>query len=162
MDKATETHGTPYKITGVTVADGPTLAATNIPAFWACPHWRLEWRHRTLEYHVSQVALRYPRNLLRNREMARHQKAVNSTTGEILAYARWSIPASHCTVNGEPVWPEAQVPAVSPEQEAEISRVADTAVWDPDYTSDPLLDGVREIEREILGRKEYMSEMSLA
>jgi hypothetical protein len=165
-------------ITQVSVADGPILAATNIPAFWADPHWRLEWRHRTLDYHISQVALRYPRNLLRNRATARHQKAVDTATGKILGYARWSIPASHATItvtattspettsedtspekegNGTPAWPEALVPAVSAEEEAEISRVADTAVWDPDFTSDPLLDGVREIEKEILGRKAYMS-----
>lgn len=165
-------------ITQVSVADGPILAATNIPAFWADPHWRLEWRHRALDYHISQVALRYPRNLLRNRATARHQKAVDTATGKILGYARWSIPASHATItvtaitspentsedtslekegNGTPAWPEALVPAVSAEEEAEISRVADTAVWDPDFTSDPLLDGVREIEKEILGRKTYMS-----
>lgn len=165
-------------ITQVSVADGPILAAKNIPAFWADPHWRLEWRHRSLDYHISQVALRYPRNLLRNRATTRHQKAVDTATGKILGYARWSIPASHATItatattspettsedtspekegNGTPAWPEALVPAVSAEEEAEISRVADTAVWDPDFTSDPLLDGVREIQKEILGRKAYMS-----
>jgi len=86
---------------------------------------------------------------------------VDAITGEILGYARWSNPISQAIVDGEPVWPEAQVPAVSREKEAEISRVAETAAWDPDYTSDPLLDGVWEIEKEILGRKEYMSETPL-
>ncbi len=152
-----ETPINAFAITQVTVADGPALARTNIPAFWADPHWRLEWRHRTLDYHISQVALRYPRNLLRNRATARHQKAVDTVTGEILGYARWSIPASSSTIPTTTAWPEALVPAVSAEEEAEISRVADTAVWDPDYTSDPLLDGMREIQSEILGRKTYMS-----
>ncbi|AEO70730.1 uncharacterized protein THITE_2122428 [Thermothielavioides terrestris NRRL 8126] len=154
-----------FTITQVTVADGPALAATNIPAFWADPHWRLDWRHRTLEYHISQVALRYPRTLLRNRTTARHQKAVDTATGEILGYARWTIPEPYATVNtagdhqgdGSPAWPEAQVPAVSAEEEAEISRVADTAVWDPDSTSDPLQDAIREIKDELLARKPYMS-----
>ncbi|SPQ25301.1 be2271e8-e575-4727-9cea-0151190e28ca [Thermothielavioides terrestris] len=153
-----------FTITQVTVADGPALAATNIPAFWADPHWRLDWRHRTLEYHISQVALRYPRTLLRNRTTARHQKAVDTATGEILGYARWTIPEPYATVNtagdhqgdGSPAWPEAQVPAVSAEEEAEISRVADTAVWDPDSTSDPLQDAIREIKDELLARKPYM------
>ncbi len=155
----TETPGNAFTITQVTVADGPALARTNIPAFWADPHWRLEWRHRTLDYHISQVALRYPRNLLRNRATARHQKAVDTVTGEILGYARWSIPASPSAISTAAAWPEALVPAVSAEEEAEIARVADTAVWDPDCTSDPLLDGMREIQKEILGRKTYISTM---
>ncbi|KAK3900099.1 hypothetical protein C8A05DRAFT_17561 [Staphylotrichum tortipilum] len=116
-------------------------------------HSRLEWRHRTLDYHISQVALRYPRTLQRNRATARHQKAVDTATGEILGYARWSIPESHATIttaesdgNGTPAWPEAVIPAVSAEEETEINRMAATAVWDPDLTSDPLLDGMRKIQ----------------
>ncbi len=158
----TETPGNAFAITQVAAADGPALAATNIPAFWADPHWRLSWRHRTLDYHISQVALRYPRNLLRNRATARHQKAVDTVTGEILGYARWSIPASAGNPsekedNGGLTWPEALIPAVSAEEEAEISRMADTAVWDPDDASDSLMDGAREIKNEILARKTYMS-----
>ncbi|KAL2129169.1 hypothetical protein VTI74DRAFT_8122 [Chaetomium olivicolor] len=95
---ASDTSAPAFTITHVTAADGPALARANIPAFWADRHWQLVWRHRTLEYHISQVALRYPRNLLRNRETARHQKAVDPVTGEILGYIRWSLPASHATV----------------------------------------------------------------
>lgn len=174
----TETPNSAFTIAQVTVADAQALAANNIPAFWADPHWLLEWRHRTLDYHISQVALRYPRTLLRNRETARHQKAVDTATGEILGYARWSIPTSYATIattaatatenpdectttekehKVTPAWPEALVPAVSAEEEAEILRVAETAVWDPDFTSDPLLDGVREIREEIASRKPYIS-----
>lgn len=76
-------HNPAFSLSQVTVADGPALAANNIPAFWADPHWRLEWRHRALDYHTSQVALRYPRTLLRNLATARHQKAVDAVTGEI-------------------------------------------------------------------------------
>lgn len=167
--------GNAFAIMQVTVADGPALATTNIPAFWANPHWRLSWRHRTLEYHISQIALRYPRTLLRNRTTARHQKGVDTVTGEVLGYARWSIPASHSTITSPNTttavvdntdeeqgddglaWPEAVIPAVSAEEAIEISRVADTAVWDPDDTSDALMDRVREIQDEILARKAYMS-----
>ncbi|KAK1758881.1 hypothetical protein QBC47DRAFT_96605 [Echria macrotheca] len=161
-----------FTITGVKVTDGPALAANNIPAFWAYPHWRESWRHRTLEYHISQVALRYPRTLLRDRERARHQKVVDSKTGKIIGYARWMLPASHVTVQaggldlvgegdaegGTPAWPEAQIPAVSADEEAEILRVAETAVWDPDEdTPNPALDELREVEKEILtGEKPYL------
>ncbi len=162
--RETDSHNTTFKISQVTIADSPALAANNIPAFWADPHWRLEWRHRTLDYHISQVALRYPRTLLRNRATARHQKAVDPASGEILGYVRWSLPESHSTITtedgneeGTPAWPEAVIPPVSKQQEDEISRVAATAVWDPDLTSDPLLDGMRKIQEEILARKTYMS-----
>lgn len=157
---------TDYSICQVTAADGPALAATNIPAFWADPHWRLDWRHRTLDYHISQVALRYPRTLVRNRATARHQKAVDTATGQILGYVRWTIPESHSIIapvpgqvgeEGTPAWPEAQVPAVSPEEEYEISRVAAAAVWDPDCTAHPLDDRAQEVKNELLGRKTYMS-----
>jgi ribosomal protein S18 acetylase RimI-like enzyme len=143
-------------LSNVTTADGATLAANSIPAFWADPHWRLEWRHRTLDYHISQVALRYPRNLLRNRATARHQKAVDASTGKIVGYARWSLPEGHSSA-----WPEAVVPSVSAEEEADIVRVAESAVWDPDWSSDPLLDKVREVEGEMLARGVYMSVFSL-
>jgi len=133
---------------------------TTSPPSGPTPHWRLEWQHRTLEYHISQIALRYPRNLLRNRATARHQKAVD-TTGEIQGYVRWSVPASHATVvtekgKEEPAWPEAVVPNVSNEEEAEINRVAEKAVWDPSSVTDPLSEGPRVIEEEILSRKGYM------
>lgn len=55
------------------------------------------------------------------------------------------------------VWPEAVVPRVTPEEEAEILRVAATAVWDPDGATDPLLEPARRIEEAILARKTYMS-----
>ena len=156
-----------FTILPVTTADGPALAATCIPAFWTDPHWRLSWPHRTLKYHVSQVALRYPRNLLQkwNRATARHQKAVDDVTGEILGYARWSIPASHATLTAgtgsdKIAWSEAQVPSVPAEEEAEIVRVAESAIWDPDPTSDPLLNKPLKIKAELLARKPYMSMQS--
>ena len=165
---APQPSNTSFTISQVTVADGPALAANNIPAFWADPHWRLEWRHRTLDYHVSQVALRYSHTLLRNRATARHQKAVDAATGEILGYARWSLPESHAIMIVEsegdrtPAWPEAVVPEVLEEEEEEMNRVAATAVWDPDLTSDPLLDRMREIQEEIVARKVYMSIVSFS
>ncbi|KAK4140959.1 uncharacterized protein C8A04DRAFT_14466 [Dichotomopilus funicola] len=154
----------PFTLTQVTIADGPALAANNIPAFWADPHWRLEWRHRTLEYHISQVALRYPRTLIRNPDTSRHQKAVDDGTGEVLGYARWTIPIDAVREVGVGeeggqtvvVWPEAVGPRVTPEEEEEIQRVAGTAVWDPDGATDPLLEPARKIEEEILARKTYM------
>ncbi|KAL5319711.1 hypothetical protein ACEPPN_012767 [Leptodophora sp. 'Broadleaf-Isolate-01'] len=146
-----------YTITGCTVADGAALAANNIPAFWQDPHWHLAWSHRTLPYHILQIAKRIPRNLLASRPTTRHQKAIDPSTGNIVGYARWTIPASHAAdSDGKPVWGDAMVPAVGEEEEIEIRRVAATADWDPNQESDELLVESRAIEEEILGRGVWM------
>ncbi|KAI0127674.1 acetyltransferase [Xylariales sp. AK1849] len=148
---------TEYTISGCTVADGAALSANNIAAFWADPHWNLAWRHRTLGYHITQVAKRYPRNLLNNRDTKRHQKAIDPETGRLVGYARWYIPPEYITQpDGTPAWPEAITPAVSPEEEAEIRRVAATAHWDPNCDADILLEPIQEIEDEILAKKLYI------
>ncbi|KAK1445699.1 acetyltransferase [Colletotrichum melonis] len=144
-------------ITGCTVADSHELTRNNIPAFWADPHWQLAWRHRTLEYHIKQIAKRTPRNLISDPDTKRHQKAVDPVTGRIVGYARWILPSSHAkSIGGAPAWPDAVVPSVSQEEEAEIRRVAGTAHWDPNEESDDLLVPIREAEDEILSRRAYM------
>ncbi|KAK1708219.1 acetyltransferase [Colletotrichum acutatum] len=144
-------------ITGCTVADSDELTRNNIPAFWADPHWQLAWRHRTLEYHITQIAQRTPRNLISDPDTKRHEKAVDPATGRIVGYARWILPASHAkSICGAPAWPDAVVPSVSEEKEAEIRRVAAMAHWDPNQESDELLIPIHEAENEVLSKKEYM------
>ncbi|KAK1673598.1 acetyltransferase [Colletotrichum godetiae] len=146
-----------FVITGCTVADSDELTRNNIPAFWADPHWHLAWRHRTLDYHITEVAKRTPRNLISDRDTKRHQKAVDPVTGRIVGYARWILPASHAKIiGGAPAWPDAVVPSVSEEKEAEIRRVAATVHWDPNQESNELLIPIREAENEILTKKDYM------
>ncbi|KGO75404.1 Acyl-CoA N-acyltransferase [Penicillium italicum] len=149
----------PFVLSPCCVADGAALAANSIPAFWADPHWVLAWRHRTLEYHVSQIALRFPRNLLNNRQALRHQKAVDLEAGRILGYARWCLPPSYeiSPDDGTPTWPEAQVPAVEPEKEVEIRRIAETVIWDPNNDADELLDRVNALEKEVTPKTPYIS-----
>ncbi|KAI9734775.1 MAG: hypothetical protein M1818_006762 [Claussenomyces sp. TS43310] len=147
----------PYTIAQCTIADSAALSRNNISAFWEDPHWLLEWRHRTLEYHIAQVAKRTPRNLLNNRLAHRHQKAIDPETGRLLGYARWYLPPSHAiNTDGTPAWPEAIVPAVGPEEETEIRRMADDTIWDPNCDADELLVPIREMKDEILARKTYM------
>ncbi|KAJ5679333.1 Acyl-CoA N-acyltransferase [Penicillium macrosclerotiorum] len=149
----------PFEISQCSVVDGAALAANSIPAFWADPNWVLAWRHRTLEYHISQIALRFPRNLLNNREALRHQKAVDLETGRILGYARWRLPSSYETNpdDSTPTWPEAQVPAVEPETETEIRRIAETVVWDPNGDDNELSDRVDALKKEVTPKTPYIS-----
>ncbi|KJZ74390.1 hypothetical protein HIM_06200 [Hirsutella minnesotensis 3608] len=142
-----------YIISGCTVADGDELAANNLPAFWADPHFPLNWPNRTLEYHVIQVAKRFPNNLLTGRETKRHLKAVHPDTGRIVGYARWILPAGF----DASVWPEAVTPAVSEDDEAFFRRLASTANWSTgsDTTDEPP-SPVQKAENEILSKKTYI------
>ncbi|KAJ5623932.1 hypothetical protein N7510_000241 [Penicillium lagena] len=131
-----------HTISRCTVADSAAIAHNNIPAFWQNDNWRFSWSHRTLSQHLAEIVKRAPRNLINNRSIMRHQMAIDPETGRILGYARWKLPVSHATTaDGLPVWPEALVPVVSPEEEAEIRRVAEMAVWDPN----PAADGVEDV-----------------
>jgi hypothetical protein len=146
-----------YTISQCTIADGAALSRNNMSAFWEDPNWVLAWRHKTLEEHIAQVTKRVPRNLLNDRETLRHQKAIDPQSGRLLGYARWILPASYAALaDGTPAWPEAMVPAVAAEEEAEIRRVADTAIWDPRHDADALDEPVSRIKREILERKPYI------
>jgi hypothetical protein len=147
----------PYTISHCTVADSAALTRNNISAFWEDPHYALSYRHRTLEQHISEVSKETPRNLLDNRTSKRHQKAIDPETGRLLGYSRWNIPLPHATdADGTPEWPEAVVSAVGPEEEAEIGRIADTAVLHSNNEPDEWFVQVRETRKEILERKTYM------
>jgi hypothetical protein len=146
-----------YEISPCIVADAAALSRNNMSAFWEDPSWVLSWRHTTLEEHIVTSAKRYPRRLISDRMTSRHQKAVDPKTGRLLGYARWVLPDSYATIaDGEPAWPEAIVPAVGPEEEAEIRRVAEATLWNPNLESDPLDTAVGKLKKEIMGRKPYM------
>lgn len=140
-------------ISGCTVADGDALAANNLPAFWADPHFRLNWPNRTLEYYVIQIAKRMPNNLLTGRETKRHVKAVDPDTGRIVGYVRWILPAGF----DASVWPEAVTPAVSEDDQAFFRRLASMADWDTgDNATDEPISPVQKAENEILSKKTYI------
>lgn len=65
-----------------------------------------------------------PNNLLTDRAVRRHQKVVDSTTGGIVAYARWILPESHADS-----WLEAQVPNVTDEEMKLFSVRHKEAEW---------------------------------
>lgn len=147
-----------HTIVPCTVADGPALVRNNIPAFWQDDNWRFPWNHRTLEEQMAESEKRVARNLISAPETRRHQKAIDPETGRILGYARWELPESHATgVNGLPAWPEAVVPAVSPEEAAEFERLAETAVWNPNPALDGIEDEVGEEKKKVLAANSYIS-----
>lgn len=56
------------------------------------------------------------------------------------------------------MWKEAITPGVSEDEEREVRRVAESAVWEPGNQTEALDPEVNRIKMEILGRKEWMRE----
>lgn len=145
-----------FAIVPCSVADGAALSRNNMSAFWEIPNWILAWRNTTLEEHIARMIKRYPRRLISEPETSRHQKAVDAETGRLLGYARWVLPESYTVLaDGGPAWPEAMIPAVSPEEKAEIQRVAEATQLNPINDTDPLDEAVRDIKVKIMARKPY-------
>lgn len=146
-----------YIIEGCTVADGADVGRNNMSAFWQDPNWRLVWKDATLPYVIEQCVARSPRNLLNERDTIRHFKAIDPKTGEFLGYIRWRLPSKYCkNEDGTPVWPEGQVPDVSPEEKAEIVQRAEAADWNPSDDADHLDVPVTKMKNEFLAKKAYI------
>ncbi|RFU78513.1 acyl- n-acyltransferase [Trichoderma arundinaceum] len=147
----------PIVLAPCSLADSEALSRNNMSAFWTDANWVISWRNTTLEEHIASTTLRYPRRLISDHEISRHQKAIDPETGRLLGYARWLLPASNArNADGELVWPEALGPAVGPEEEAEIRRVAAAAPWNPINDSDPLDSKIKEVKERLLQKKPYM------
>ena len=132
-----------YKvIPNCTVEDAAGLAQNNMSAFWGEIWWRMLWTDRGLDRVIEAAAARQPANLLREREIRRHQKVVDTSTGEIVGYSRWIVPESH---KGE--WLEAQVPDVSKEEHTGFLETHAKTDWthrtDMDGTDDHIHEGFR-------------------
>jgi hypothetical protein len=124
------------------VEDGKYIAQSKVAAFWDEAWWRLSWTGRAKEYMIRGITDRSPKNLLTDRDIRRHQKAVHSETGDIVGYARWIMPEAH-----KDSWLIAQTPDVSAEQKEIFTKRHAETEWDPRTDNDELddhIDGWRE------------------
>lgn len=124
------------------VKDGKYIAQSKVAAFWDEAWWRLSWTGRTKDYVLRGITDRSPKNLLTDREVRRHQKAVHNETGDIVGYARWIMPESH-----KDSWLIAQTPDVSDEEREVFTKRHSEAEFDPRSEHDELddhMDGWRE------------------
>ena len=124
------------------VEDGKYIAQSKVAAFWDESWWRLSWTGRTKDYVLRGITDRSPKNLLTDREVRRHQKAVHSETGDIVGYARWIMPESH-----KDSWLIAQTPDVNDEEREMYTKRHSEAEFDPRSEHDELddhMDGWRE------------------
>ncbi|KAH7141744.1 hypothetical protein EDB81DRAFT_797567 [Dactylonectria macrodidyma] len=115
----------PYRVEfPCTVDDSAGLAKSNVSAFWTESWWNLTWPTRTRESLIESVTARMPKSLLTERDLRRHQKVIDSESGEIVGYARWILPVSH---KGE--WLESQTPDVSDEMKKGFNASYLKANW---------------------------------
>ncbi|KAH8882255.1 hypothetical protein GQ53DRAFT_753743 [Thozetella sp. PMI_491] len=124
---------TAWKIEPVVLADAAVIARNNMSAFWEDPSWRLNYPpDKSLEFLIEQQVKRNPMKLIGERDTLRHLKAVDPETGKLVGYIRIELPESICkTSDGKPIWQEAQVEDVTPEERARLKEASDSAWWAP-------------------------------
>lgn len=99
-------------------------------AFWTDAHWRILWQpDMTLEDIISDCTERLPRILTRGRELKRHLKVVDTTSGEIVGYSRYILPDDHAST-----WPEAQAVEPTAEERAAIERKFKSTLTEEGYS----------------------------
>ncbi|KAE8372210.1 acyl-CoA N-acyltransferase [Aspergillus bertholletiae] len=147
-----------WKIEPCSVDDAAALAHNNMAAFWQDSNWIILWpKDMKQEFIIRQSTKRQPRNLLRDREKVRHQKAVDPATGAVVGYARWILPSGHFTAgDGSPAWVEAQVPDVSEDEKKRYQELAESAWWSPRQDMDSLDDKNHVVMDRILAEKPYI------
>ncbi|KAH8889620.1 acyl-CoA N-acyltransferase [Thozetella sp. PMI_491] len=145
-----------WKIEPVRLTDVPAMARNNFSAFWETYPWRINWgADITLDFLIEQLVKRGPNNLLKDREILRHIKAVDPQTGSFVGYLRFKLPPGHTrTAGGEPTLFDLQIPDVSPEERKHIKEVSDNAWWGPIANGSD--DKNIEIRARLLGEGTYI------
>lgn len=90
-----------------TIDDAAAILKTNVSARWNTLWWRAYFPGQSSEEICKISEPRMAGNLLLGQPIRRHQKVIDSKTGEVVAYARWYMPDSHTSE-----WAEAQLATV--------------------------------------------------
>lgn len=110
-------------IPNCTFEDAAGIAKNNMTAFYGETWWNMQW-DIPLEKIIYMTTKRYPHNLLRDRHVRRHQKVIDTATGEIVGYARWILPESFASS-----WLDAQPPDASDEDKIRFKKDFDEQPW---------------------------------
>lgn len=106
----------PYELRTPDFDDAEGIAKVQVHAFSQDPHWTRKWPNMTPDEIALGTFNRLPRSFIRGRQTGRHQIAVDTATGEIVGYAKWSFLDVD---NASELWPEAQV-AEAPEAQKAV------------------------------------------
>lgn len=135
-----------------TVEDAAGISKNNMSAFWEEKWWRLLWTDGSLANRITATTARTPKNLLKDRDIRRHQMVVETATGEVVGYARWILPASH-----KDEWLEAQTPDVSDEDKKRFDEEFANAVFEP-RDLDNMDDPIHEMQARYRPQKPHIGE----
>lgn len=118
----------PYKLETVAYRDASGLSETMMRAMTQDEHYGLQFkRHVTTDELIADTGLRIAYNLSNNRSRLRHQKVIDTETGQIVGYGRWELPD---TESSESAWPAAQMPAASEAQSKSFKDSFDSTMLD--------------------------------
>src|ERR1700761_6983679 len=102
-----------------------------------------------------------PHNLLLDSARRRHEKAVDTTSGAIVGYARWILPESCKTESesksAEKLWPEACLSPVDDRQAAQFDLEYAQADWNYNKATEPMDARVTAMKDRLKKQKDYMS-----
>lgn len=150
-----------YKVTSCTLDDAPAIAHNNVSAFWEDKNWVLMWtrKNKSREYVISQAALRWPYNLVKDTTYRRREKTIEVSTGKLVGLCTWVLPKAGTEKYNDQeicdVWPEARVPGVDEEMLEGLKKRYNEADWDSDHAMDVLSPAVNELRARCKGDKKY-------
>jgi GNAT superfamily N-acetyltransferase len=137
------------------IEDAVGLAKVHISAFWTDPTWVVIWKGKTLEYVTEQCARRMPHTLVLDATHRRHQKVIDTQTGAVVGYARWTLPELD-TEDVTSIWPTARVTPVTEEKALEAEREFSAADCSFDHSLDELDKPIDEIMAKIMNERKYI------
>lgn len=146
-----------FVVSSCTFDDGSSIAKVVVPAFWTDPTWIAIWPGKSLEYVTAQNARRMPHVLLLDRANRRHQKVVDTDTDAVVGYARWTLPQLDNVSLGT-LWPTAQVPGVTLDQELDAEAEYEAADYAFDRSLDELDEPLNEIMSRLMSQKRYVGQ----
>jgi hypothetical protein len=152
-----------------TLDDASAIARNNISAFWEDKNWALMWtrKNKSRDYVISQAALRWPYNLVKDTIYRRREKVVDVSTGELVGFATWVLPKAGVAGEDEDeagkqeigdLWPEARVPEVDDETLELLKKRYDEADWESDHATHVLDPPVNELRAQLKGDKKWLGE----
>ena len=140
-----------FKVSSCCIADGPAIGNVTVSAVWIDPTWAVIWPGKSREYVITQYSRRMPHTLLSDRPHRRHEKVIDTKTGIVVGYARWTLPKLD-DLNMGSFWAEATVPPVSADRELEAKAEYSAADFAYDHSLDeldrPLDDIMERLESE--------------
>lgn len=154
----------PCRIEPCSLDDVVPLSRNNCCAFWEQPMWRISWpKDADREEMIEKFRRRMNYRLMQDRDVVRHQKAVDPDTGALLGYARWILPRSRVSEGGggdgyEPEWKEAQIPEISPEELERFKEASNAVEWNARKDMHDLDSKNEAAMKRIMSQRDYLSE----